>query len=221
MVAGGGALEAEATASGDAVEIEATSAEAVETTVEADSGSSSSFSYKDSKETVSETRPEVGLDEAGPVEVPEARPIDPFIVQFGEDDGWWWNMVDFFRQEVEGNALSEYRERGYLPEAVVNFLALLGWSPGDDREVMTRDELVSAFSLERISGGNAVFDVEKLAWFNHQHLLRLSDDELFSLSSLFSSFLSFSAFFASLFFFFFFSFSLFFSPDFFCCSLFF
>lgn len=75
-------------------------------------------------------------------------------------------------------SLSEYRERGYLPEAVVNFLALLGWSPGDDREVMTRDELVSAFSLERISGGNAVFDVEKLAWFNHQHLLRLSDDEL-------------------------------------------
>jgi len=75
-------------------------------------------------------------------------------------------------------SVTEYEKMGYLPEAMVNFLALLGWSPGDDREVMTRDELVAAFSLEGISGGNAVFNPEKLDWFNHQHLLRLSDDAL-------------------------------------------
>ena len=65
--------------------------EVVETTVEADSGSSNSFSYEDSEEEseeiVSETRLEVGLDKAGPTEVPKARPVDPFIAQFGEDDG--------------------------------------------------------------------------------------------------------------------------------------
>jgi len=75
-------------------------------------------------------------------------------------------------------SVTEYQKMGYLPEAMVNFLALLGWSPGDDREVMTRDELTAAFSLEGISGGNAVFNPEKLDWFNHQHLLRLTDDEL-------------------------------------------
>ncbi len=75
-------------------------------------------------------------------------------------------------------SVMEYERIGYLPEAMFNFLALLGWSPGDDRELMTRDELVAAFSLEGISGGNAVFNPEKLDWFNHQHLLRLTDDEL-------------------------------------------
>ena len=75
-------------------------------------------------------------------------------------------------------SVMEYERTGYLPEAMFNFLALLGWSPGDDRELMTRDELVAAFSLESISGGNAVFNPEKLDWFNHQHLLRLSDDDL-------------------------------------------
>ena len=70
----------------------------------ADSSSSSSFSYEDSEKTVSETRPEVGLDEAGPTEVPEARPVDPFLAQFGEDDSWWWNMVNFVQQGAEGDA---------------------------------------------------------------------------------------------------------------------
>ena len=86
VAAGGDAREAEALASGDVTETEATFEEAVETMVEADSGSSSSFSYEDSKETVLEMRPEVSLDEVGPAEVPEARPVDPFITQFGEDD---------------------------------------------------------------------------------------------------------------------------------------
>jgi len=75
-------------------------------------------------------------------------------------------------------SVTEYERLGYSSEAMVNFLALLGWSPGDDRELFTRDELVQAFTLEGISGGNAVFNPEKLDWFNHQHLLRLSDDEL-------------------------------------------
>lgn len=75
-------------------------------------------------------------------------------------------------------SVMEYARMGYLPEAMVNFLALLGWSPGGDREVFTREELIAAFTLEGISGGHAVFNPEKLDWFNSQHLLRLPLDEL-------------------------------------------
>src|SRR5262245_47331446 len=75
-------------------------------------------------------------------------------------------------------SVMEYHRLGYLPEAMVNFLALLGWSPGDDRELFTRDELISAFTLEGISGGNAVFNPEKLEWFNQQHMTRMAPDEL-------------------------------------------
>ncbi|MGH7565634.1 MAG: glutamate--tRNA ligase [Gemmatimonadota bacterium] len=71
-------------------------------------------------------------------------------------------------------AVTAYREQGFLADAFVNFLALLGWSPGDDREVLMRDELVEAFTLERITGKSAVFDVEKLEWLNGQHLSHLS-----------------------------------------------
>ena len=72
----------------------------------------------------------------------------------------------------------EYRRQGYLPEAMVNFLALLGWSPGTDQEVFTREELIRAFALEGISGGNAVFNPEKLDWINQQHLARRSDEQI-------------------------------------------
>ena len=75
-------------------------------------------------------------------------------------------------------AVGEYEAQGYLPEAMVNFLALLGWSPGDDREVFTRAELVERFTLDGISGGNAVFNAEKLDWFNQQHLLRMPASEI-------------------------------------------
>ena len=75
-------------------------------------------------------------------------------------------------------SVTEYERQGYLPEAMFNFLALLGWSPGDDRELFTREELVQAFALRGISGGNAVFNPEKLDWFNQQHLMRLAPDEL-------------------------------------------
>jgi len=77
-------------------------------------------------------------------------------------------------------SVMEYKRLGYLPDAMVNFLALLGWSPGDDREVMSRQELIDAFALEGISGGNAVFNTEKLDWMNGQYIARLSPDELVS-----------------------------------------
>jgi nondiscriminating glutamyl-tRNA synthetase len=75
-------------------------------------------------------------------------------------------------------AVTEYERLGYLPDAMVNFLGLLGWSPGDDREVMTRDELIHAFTLEGISGGDAVFNPEKLDWFNTQYLVKLPAENL-------------------------------------------
>lgn len=75
-------------------------------------------------------------------------------------------------------AVGEYAGRGILPEAMVNFLALLGWSPGDDREVLTRDELVACFSLERVNRKSAVFDTKKLEWLNGQHLSRIPGPEL-------------------------------------------
>jgi glutamyl-tRNA synthetase len=76
-------------------------------------------------------------------------------------------------------AVGEYENRGYLAEGMLNFLALLGWSPGSgDQELFTRDELVARFSVDGISGGNAVFNQDKLDWFNQQHVLRLSEDEL-------------------------------------------
>jgi nondiscriminating glutamyl-tRNA synthetase len=75
-------------------------------------------------------------------------------------------------------SVTEYARQGYLPEAMFNFLSLLGWSPGSDQELFTRDALVSAFALEGISGGNAVFNTEKLDWFNQQHIMRLAPDEL-------------------------------------------
>jgi glutamyl-tRNA synthetase len=75
-------------------------------------------------------------------------------------------------------SVMEYQRQGYLPEAMVNFLALLGWSPGDDAELMSKDELVARFTLEGISGGNAVFNTEKLDWMNGQYIARLPVHEL-------------------------------------------
>jgi glutamyl-tRNA synthetase len=75
-------------------------------------------------------------------------------------------------------SVTEYERQGYIPEGMVNFLSLLGWSPGSDEELLTIGELTDRFTLEGINGGNAVFNTEKLDWFNHQHLLRLSDEEL-------------------------------------------
>ena len=75
-----------------------------------------------------------------------------------------------------GEVSSGYRERGYLPQAVVNFLALLGWNPGNDQELMTMDEMIRLFDLSKCSKNGAKFDYVKAAWFNHQYLLQQPDE---------------------------------------------
>jgi glutamyl-tRNA synthetase len=76
-------------------------------------------------------------------------------------------------------SVMEYSRQGYLPEAMANFLALLGWSPGSgDRELFTRQELAEVFDLSGISGGSAVFNPEKLDWFNQQYIVTLAPEEL-------------------------------------------
>ncbi|MBQ7689784.1 MAG: glutamate--tRNA ligase [Muribaculaceae bacterium] len=77
-----------------------------------------------------------------------------------------------------GEVSSGYRERGYLPQAVINFLALLGWNPGNDRELFTIDELIQEFSFDHCSKKGAKFDFEKGKWFNHEYLMTMPDDEL-------------------------------------------
>lgn len=77
-----------------------------------------------------------------------------------------------------GEISSGYREKGYLPEAVVNFLALLGWNPGDDSELMSMDELIRKFSFDHCSKAGAKFDYQKGIWFNHEYLMQTPDEEL-------------------------------------------
>ena len=78
----------------------------------------------------------------------------------------------------EGEVSSGYRESGYLSEAVVNMLSMLGWHPSDNQELFTMEELVEAFELERVSKSGAKFDMDKSKWFNHQFIMRASSDEL-------------------------------------------
>lgn len=77
-----------------------------------------------------------------------------------------------------GEISSGYREAGYLPEAVVNFLALLGWNPGDDTEIMSMQQLIEKFSLDHCSKSGAKFDFEKGKWFNHKYLQELDNEQL-------------------------------------------
>jgi glutamyl-tRNA synthetase len=77
-----------------------------------------------------------------------------------------------------GERSSGYREAGYLPQAVVNFLALLGWNPGDDREIFSMDELIKEFSIDHCSRKGAKFDFEKGKWFNHEYIIAMDDREL-------------------------------------------
>lgn len=74
-------------------------------------------------------------------------------------------------------ALKEYREMGYTKEAIINFLALLGWNPGTDRELFTLPELIENFSVDHIHKNGAVFDIKKFNWFNREYLKKYSDDE--------------------------------------------
>lgn len=83
-----------------------------------------------------------------------------------------------FHNQKDGTISSGYRESGYLPEAVINFLALLGWHGSGDKEMYTMDELIKDFSLDRVSKAGAKFDYEKGKWFNHQYLQLRSNKEL-------------------------------------------
>lgn len=85
-------------------------------------------------------------------------------------------------ENEDGSTSSGYRESGYLPEAVINFLALLGWNPGDDRELMSMKEMIQLFSLERVSKGGAKFDYEKGIWFNHKYIQDAKADRLSKLA---------------------------------------
>lgn len=76
-----------------------------------------------------------------------------------------------------GAQLGNYPEEGFLPEAVVNFIALLGWNPKNEREVFSMQELVDLFSLDHVNRAAAKFDITKCKWMNQQHILRLSPDE--------------------------------------------
>ena len=81
----------------------------------------------------------------------------------------------------EGDITRGYREDGYFPEAFVNMLAMLGWNPGDDRELFTLEELAQAFSLERVIKSGARFNPDKAKWYNKEYLRMKSDEELTSL----------------------------------------
>ena len=80
-------------------------------------------------------------------------------------------------------SIVEYRRQGYLPEALVNYMALLGWSPGDDREVLTRDELIKEFDLKRVKKSGARFDQDKLVWMNAKYMKQAPIDRLVPLAA--------------------------------------
>jgi glutamyl-tRNA synthetase len=75
-------------------------------------------------------------------------------------------------------SLLEYKKEGYLAEAITNFLALLGWSPGGDLEIMDRDKLIELFSLERVNKANAIFDIKKLEWMNSVYIKNMDSEKL-------------------------------------------
>lgn len=83
-----------------------------------------------------------------------------------------------WKDPKSGEVSSGYRESGYLPEAVVNFLALLGWNPGNDQELLTMDDLIRFFCLEKCSKSGAKFDYEKGKWFNHKYIQEKSNEEI-------------------------------------------
>ncbi|MCL2246615.1 MAG: glutamate--tRNA ligase [Lentimicrobiaceae bacterium] len=86
-----------------------------------------------------------------------------------------------WQDPTSGEISSGYRESGYLPEAVNNFLALLGWNPGTEEEVMSMEQLVTRFSLEKVSKSGAKFDLDKAKWFNHYYIQQKTDKDLATL----------------------------------------
>ncbi|WP_210150516.1 glutamate--tRNA ligase [Chryseobacterium scophthalmum] len=86
-----------------------------------------------------------------------------------------------FTDPATGNVSKGYRESGYLPEAFINMVALLGWSPADDKEILTLDEMVKEFDLHKVHKAGARFSKEKSEWFNHQYIQKTSDEELMNI----------------------------------------
>ncbi len=86
-----------------------------------------------------------------------------------------------FHDKASGEIYPGYREQGYLPEAFVNFLALLGWSPADDKEILSLNEMVQEFDLYKLHKAGARFSKEKAEWFNHQYLQKKTDEEVLEL----------------------------------------
>lgn len=83
-----------------------------------------------------------------------------------------------YSKRLHGANVLDWREDGYLPETMINYVALMGWSPGDDEEIFTRDQLVKAFSVDRLGKSAAKFDVKRLQWINGQHMRNLPIEEL-------------------------------------------
>lgn len=79
-------------------------------------------------------------------------------------------------------SVDQYRQLGYLPHAIVNFLSLLGWAPTDEQEIFTEEELIKAFNMDHVAKNPAVFDIEKLNWINAHYMKQLSDDEYYELA---------------------------------------
>jgi glutamyl-tRNA synthetase len=113
-----------------------------------------------------------------PKHVPLFRAFDAQVPAFGHLPLILGTDRKRLSKRFGATSVEEFRAQGILPQALYNYLALLGWSPGDDREVMTRDEMARLFSVERLNASAAVFDPEKLAWMNLQHIQRLPLDEL-------------------------------------------
>ena len=86
-----------------------------------------------------------------------------------------------FKDPATGAVSKGYREEGYLPQAFVNFLALLGWSPADDREILSLDEMAKEFDLYKVHKAGARFSKEKAEWFNHQYIQKTSDEDLLNM----------------------------------------
>jgi glutamyl-tRNA synthetase len=95
-----------------------------------------------------------------------------------DGDKMGFPVFPLFWTSPTGETSHGYREDGYLPEAFVNMLALLGWNPGTEQEILSMDELIRLFSFDRVSKSGARFDPEKAKWFNHQYLVQKSDAEL-------------------------------------------
>ena len=84
-----------------------------------------------------------------------------------------------WKDPASGEVASGYREEGYLPEACINLLAFLGWNPGTEQNLFSLEELIREFQLEKVGKSGARFDPDKSKWFNHQHIQRIPDRELF------------------------------------------